>query len=93
MAVGKKKINIVIDGNVFELYIDIKDEELYRRAGKEVDERIASLKSKWKVQNNNNYMTMVAFQLAFEKAEREIAERDSPAKEQLNDILNKLKDL
>lgn len=90
MDTKKYKINISIDGKKHELHVNSYDEELYRKTATELNKRIITLKSNWKVQDPKDYITMVAFQVIFEKLQQEMAQKEEKTSQSLNEILKKL---
>ncbi len=66
---NKLSINIKIDGRVFPLSIDRKDEERYRLAAKMVNETIAKYRQSFGNQESQNILAMTAFQIALSNVE------------------------
>lgn len=90
MDTNKYKINISIDSKKYELYINSCDEELFRKTASELNKKIIALKSNWKVQDHIDYITIVAFQLLFDKLQQEMVLKEDKTTESLNKILEKL---
>lgn len=59
----KLKIRLKIDGKSFPLPIDREQEDIYRRAEKEVNELVALYRSRYRTESED-YLAMAALQLA-----------------------------
>ncbi len=80
------KIFVTIDGIKREMYILPSQEALVRKAAKLVDKLLIETKSKWRVGGDNNYMTMVAFQLAYEKILTQDQQQEGKLLKELDEI-------
>lgn len=63
------KINIKIDGRVYPLSIDRKDEEKHRIAAKMVNETLKKYKELFRDKDAQDILAMTAFQIALSKTE------------------------
>lgn len=63
-------ITLTIAGKSYPLTIDRDKEELFRRAEKEINRRVATLESKF-VHDNEGYLAIAALQLALKYVELE----------------------
>ena len=68
------RINIRIEGRVYPLIIDRKDEERYRKAAKTVNETVAKYRKLFQDKDSQDILAMVAFQVALDHTE--LLERD-----------------
>ncbi len=84
------KINVIIDGVKHEMNIKPEQEKDIRRAAKLLNDRLVSIKSTWRVGGNNDYITMVAFQLAYEKIIKDAQDSETEIFNKLKSIHNKL---
>ncbi len=68
------RINIRIEGRVYPLSIDRKDEERYRKAAKAVNETVSKYRNLFQNKDSQDILAMVAFQIALNHTE--LLERD-----------------
>ena len=68
------RINIKIEGRIYPLSIDRKDEEKYRIAAKNINETITKYKQLFRDKDAQDILAMAAFQIALAKTE--ISERE-----------------
>ncbi len=66
---NRLSINIKIDGRIFPLTINRKDEERYRLAAKMVNETISEFRKTFGDQESQNILAMTAFQIALSNTE------------------------
>ncbi len=69
MNKNQLRINIKIEGRVYPLNIDRKDEEKYRLAAKMVNETLVKYKELFRDKDAQDVLAMTAFQLALSKTE------------------------
>ena len=67
----KLNIKLKIDGKIYPLPIDREQEEFYRRAEKEVNELVALYKTRYRAEEQKDYLAMAALQLAVNNVEME----------------------
>lgn len=68
------RINIRIEGRVYPLSIDRKEEERYRKAAKAVNETVGKFRKLFHDKDSQDILAMVAFQVALDHTE--LLERD-----------------
>ncbi len=90
------RINIKIEGRVYPLSIDRKDEERYRLAAKAVNETVSKYKELFRDKDAQDILAMAAFQIALEHTEMSQREDKSlfidGLKDLNDDILDFLKE-
>ncbi len=80
------RINIRIEGRVYPLSIDRKEEERYRLAAKTLNETVQKYKALFRDKDAQDILAMAAFQIALNQAEL-VQKDDKPL------FLDELKDL
>lgn len=83
-------IKIFLNGVSHDLSIDPKLEPNFRKAAKVVNNLMDTLKSKWRL-GTGDYMTFIAFILAYQKVSDGKDIRESAVMEEAERILNELK--
>jgi len=63
------RINIRIEGRVYPLIIDRKDEERYRKAAKTVNETVSKYRTLFQDKDSQDILAMAAFQMALNHTE------------------------
>ena len=86
------RINIRIEGRVYPLSIDRKDEERYRKAAKTVNETVGKYKSLFQDKDSQDILAMVAFQIALNYTELQEREDKSLFIDGLKDINDDISD-
>jgi len=66
---NRLSINIKIDGRIFPLTINRKDEERYRLAAKMVNQTISEFRKTFGDKESQNILAMTAFQIALSNTE------------------------
>ena len=69
MNKNQLRINIKIEGRVYPLNIDRKDEEKHRLAAKMVNETLTKYKELFRDKDAQDILAMTAFQMALSKTE------------------------
>ena len=69
MDKNKLRINIKIEGRVYPLNIDRKDEEKHRIAAKTVNETVQKFRELFRDKEAQDILAMAAFQIALNQAE------------------------
>lgn len=69
MDYNQFKINIRIEGRIYPLSIDRKEEERYRLAAKTVNETVNKYKALFRDKDAQDILAMAAFQIALSKNE------------------------
>ena len=69
MNKNQLRINIKIEGRVYPLNIDRKDEEKHRIAAKQVNETLSKFKELFRDKDAQDILAMTAFQLALSQTE------------------------
>ena len=87
----KLSIKIKISDREYPMRVDPEDEELIRRAGKVINERVKSYQAKFGIDDKQDLLAMVAFDSTVDKmkAEGEINSSDDSVVEKVS-YLNKL---
>ena len=87
----KLSIKIKISDREYPMRVDPEDEELIRRAGKVINERVKSYQAKFGIDDKQDLLAMVAFDSTVDKmkAEGEINSTDDSVVEKVS-YLNKL---
>jgi cell division protein ZapA len=86
------RINIRIEGRVYPLSIDRKDEERYRIAAKTVNETVSKFRNLFQDKDAQDILAMVAFQIALEHTELQEREDKSLFMDGLKDINDDISD-
>ncbi len=86
------RINIRIEGRVYPLRIDRKDEERYRKAAKTVNETVSKYKNLFQDKDSQDILAMTAFQIALEHAEMLEREDKSLFMDDLKDLNDDISD-
>lgn len=82
-------ISVTIDGKEHKIDIPQKDEEMYRRAARALNEAISVYKSSFRVEPED-YLTMAAMQLALDKVKLEMDRTWAEQVESLEEIGRKI---
>ncbi len=69
MDKNQLRINIRIEGRVYPLSIDRKDEERHRKAAKIVNETVSKYKELFRDKDARDILAMAAFQIALNQTE------------------------
>lgn len=86
------RINIRIEGRVYPLSIDRKDEERHRIAAKTVNETVSKFRNLFQDKDAQDILAMVAFQIALEHTELQEREDKSLFMDGLKDINDDISD-
>ena len=86
------RINIRIEGRVYPLSIDRKDEERHRLAAKTVNETVSNFRNLFQDKDSQDILAMVAFQIALEHTELQEREDKSLFMDGLKDINDDISD-
>ncbi len=86
------RINIRIEGRVYPLSIDRKDEERHRLAAKTVNETVSKFRNLFQDKDSQDILAMVAFQIALEHTELQEREDKSLFMDGLKDISDDISD-
>ena len=86
------RINIRIEGRVYPLSIDRKDEERYRKAAKTVNETVGKYRNLFQDKDSQDILAMVAFQIALNYTELQEREDKSLFIDGLKDINDDISD-
>ncbi|MGV8094130.1 MAG: cell division protein ZapA [Mangrovibacterium sp.] len=85
-------INININGRIYPLRIDRKQEEKYRKAAKMINDIVLEYKKKYVNQDAQDFLAMTAFQLVLKNLEMEEKADESPVLEELKLLNEQLSD-
>ena len=85
---NKTKINISVNGVVYELVVDKDKEPLYRQAARGLEHLLVTMKSNWRV-SKGDHISLAAFILYFASLEKEESSINNGEK-LMEDILKKL---
>lgn len=86
------RINIRIEGRVYPLSIDRKDEERYRKAAKTVNETVSKYRNLFQDNDSQDILAMVAFQIALNHTEMLEREDKSLFMDGLKDLNDDISD-
>ena len=86
------RINIRIEGRVYPLSIDRKEEERYRKAAKAVNETVGKFRKLFHDKDSQDILAMVAFQIALNHTEMLEGEDKSLFMEGLKDLNDDISD-
>lgn len=88
-------INININGRIYPLKIDRRQEEKYRKAAKMINDIVLEYKKKYVSQDSQDFLAMTAFQFVLKNLEMQETADESPVigelkllDEQLSDYLS-----
>ncbi|RKD88343.1 cell division protein ZapA [Mangrovibacterium diazotrophicum] len=79
----KLSINININGRIYPLKIDRKDEERIRKAAKMINDIVLEYKKKYVNQDAQDFLAMTAFQFVLKNLEMEEQSDESPIVEEI----------
>ncbi|MGV8137831.1 MAG: cell division protein ZapA [Mangrovibacterium sp.] len=85
-------INININGRIYPLKIDRRQEEKYRKAAKMINDIVLEYKKKYVNQDSQDFLAMTAFQFVLKNLEMEEQADDSPVLEELKLLDEQLND-
>ncbi len=85
-------INININGRVYPLRIDRRQEEKYLKAAKMINDIVLEYKKKYVNQDAQDYLAMTAFQLVLKSLEIEEKADETPVLEELKLLNEQLSD-
>jgi len=85
-------INININGRIYPLRIDRKQEEKCRKAAKMVNDIVLEYKKKYANQDAQDFLAMTAFQLVLENMEMKEKADETPVLEELKLLDEQLSD-
>ncbi|MEN6454329.1 MAG: cell division protein ZapA [Prolixibacteraceae bacterium] len=85
-------INININGRIYPLKIDRRQEEKYRKAAKMINDIVLEYKKKYVNQDSQDFLAMTAFQFVLKNLEMEEQADDSPVLEELKLLDEQLSD-
>lgn len=85
-------INININGRIYPLRIDRKQEEKYRKAAKMINDIVLEYKKKFVNQDAQDFLAMTAFQLVVKNLEMEEKADETPISEELKLLDEQLSD-
>jgi cell division protein ZapA len=83
---GKQKITLNIAGTGHSLNIDGAKEEIYRRAAKEINNKVAALESQFGITDRAKALGIVALGLATRNVELEMSRTLGPEREALAEL-------
>ncbi len=83
---NKLSININIDGRIYPLTIERKDEEKYRKAAKILNEILLQYKKKYADHDQKDFLAMAAFQFVLKNLELEERVDQSPFVEEVKEL-------
>ena len=86
------RINIRIEGRIYPLNIDRKDEEKYRSAAKMVNETIGKFKAMFRDKDAQDILAMSAYQLALDHTELVQRENKSLFMDELKNLNDDISD-
>ena len=84
------KIHLLIDNERYPLNIRRYDEEIYRDAAKQIDNKLNKYRSMFSDIAPNKYWAMVALELAFEKISLKDRNDTEPYKEKIRELTDEL---
>jgi len=76
-------INININGRIYPLKIDRRQEEKYRKAAKMINDIVLEYKKKYVNQDSQDFLAMTAFQFVLKNLEMEERADETPVLEEL----------
>jgi len=79
----KLSINININGRIYPLKIDRKEEEKIRKAAKMINDIVLEYKKKYVNQDAQDFLAMTAFQFVLKNLEMEEKSDESPIVEEV----------
>jgi cell division protein ZapA (FtsZ GTPase activity inhibitor) len=85
-------INININGRIYPLRIDRKQEEKYRKAAKMINDIVLEYKKKYVNQDAQDFLAMTAFQFVLKNLEMEEKADEFPVLEELKLLNEQLSD-
>ncbi|WP_423127026.1 cell division protein ZapA [Gaoshiqia sp. Z1-71] len=85
-------INININGRVYPLKIERRNEERYRKAAKMINDIVLAYKQKYVNQDAQDFLAMTAFQFVLKNLEMEEKVDESPLVEELKLLDEQLND-
>ncbi len=85
-------INISINGRIYPLRIDRRQEEKYRKAAKMINDIVLEYKKKYVNQDAQDHLAMTAFQLVLKSLEIEEKADETPVLEELKLLNEQLSD-
>ena len=88
----KFQIHIKIEGRLYPLTIDRKDEEAYRIAAKRINETVEYFKESYRNKDIRDILAMTAIQLALENTELVHRQNDALFIDELKDLNDDISD-
>jgi len=88
----KLSINININGRIYPLTIDRKDEERIRKAAKMINDIVLEYKKKYVNKDAQDFLAMTAFQFVSKNLEMEEQADESPIVEEIRTLDEQLSD-
>lgn len=85
-------INININGRIYPLRIDRRQEEKYRKAAKMINDIVLEYKKKYVNQDAQDFLAMTAFQFVLKNLEMEEKADETPVLEELKLMNEQLSD-
>jgi cell division protein ZapA len=85
-------INININGRIYPLKIDRRQEEKYRKAAKMINDIVLEYKKKYVNQDSQDFLAMTAFQFVLKNLEMEERADETPVLEELRLLDEQLSD-
>ncbi len=85
-------INIAINGRIYPLRIDRRQEERYRKAAKMINDIVLEYKKKYVNQDTQDYLAMTAFQFVLKNLDVEEKADETPVLEELRLLNEQLSD-
>ncbi len=85
-------INININGRIYPLTIDRRQEEKYRKAAKMINDIVLEYKRKYVYQDAQDFLAMTAFQFVLKNLEMEEKADETPLLEELKLLNEQLSD-
>lgn len=88
----KMKIHLSMADQTYPMTINREEEELYRKAAKQINEKLNMYRSRRPEGTIINHLTMVAFDFAFNLAVNEHRNDTEPYKQKLNELTRELEE-
>ena len=88
----KMKIHLSMADQTYTMTINRTDEELYRKAAKQINEKLNTYRARRPEGTLINHLTMVAFDFAFNLAANEHRNDTEPYKQKLDELTRELEE-
>ncbi|TVR78014.1 MAG: cell division protein ZapA [Chitinophagaceae bacterium] len=88
----KISINVVIADRPYPMLIDPEEEEMVRKAAKQINEDIRNFKNKYEAKDKQDFLAMCSLIYAVKNAqsEKNIQLKDQSVMDEINEILKKI---